>query len=363
MAPTVSNIYPSDTATGVPIGIDILITFDSEIDEETARNNIMVFGADFDETSGPDSVKWVDPAIGYNPYFLNSPGFNGDLRYDMYFELLNSDNTVFSGLDYESGSPNYKTRVRIKPKKPLAPSTIYKVYVIGNSDSSDGVIRGIASRTVYSTTFGANLGSGNCVFRGGYRGDTEDTVTIEITEAGNIGTAEYIWYLASNPSLVYSGVTSRKYRSLTDMNIDVRFTGSDFNVGDKFSVKIYPPEYMEDSFLYSFTTGTGNISAIPTTTSTSVLGDIATSSEITDEFEVTYTDPETQAMKQSINIRVIKVVFSNNIDASTINDKTVKVEATSAVGYDPTTTNLGKLNKFLYVDGKNLYILLQTGEE
>lgn len=358
---SIQNIYPSNEATGVPTGINILITFSNEIDEERAKKNIMVYGPDFDVTSGPDSTQWIDVEKGYNPYFLQSPGFKGDLQYDMYFELLNSDNTVFSGLDYHTGSPNYKTRVKIVPKKPLAPSTTYTVYIIGDPDADDDTLRGISSRTVYSTQFGANTGDGNASFRGGYTGSIEDQIVVEITDAGNIGTAEYEWYYASAPTLTYTGITSRKYRSLVDTGIDVRFTGNNFKVGDKFTINVYPPTYMASSYKYTFTTGTGSIEAIPSTTSTSVLGDVGSVS-VSDEFEVDSTTPKHKSVKESPNLRIIKLEFSADVDPSTINDKTIKIEAHPATGYDPTVTDIGRLNKFILVDGNVVYILLQKGE-
>lgn len=360
-APTVSSVYPSNSATGVPTGISIFITFDIEVDQERAKANVMVFGPDFDTTSGPDGLQWIDVEKGYNPYFLQSPGFNGDLKYDVVFELLNSDNTVFSGPDYHTGTPNYKTRMKITPKKPLATETLYTVYIVGDPDAEDDIKRGVSSRTVYGTELGSNTGSGMAHFRGGYLGTTEEQIVVIVTESGNINTAEYNWYYASAPTLIYSGITSRKYRSLTDTGVDVRFTGSAFAVGDTFTVNVYPPTYMATSYTYTFTTGTGSIETIPDTTSTSVLGDVGGTTSSGD-FEVSATFPAHKAVKESPSLRVIKIVFSNDVDRSTINDRTIKVEAHPSTGYDPTVEDIGRLNKFMLIDGNVVYILLQKGE-
>lgn len=361
MAPTVESIYPSNESTGIPTGIDILIYFDSEIDQERAKQNIIITGPDFDVTSGYDSVQYVDIEKGRNPFFLQSPGYKGDLQGKFYFDLLNTDGTIFSGLDYHTGTPSYKTRVKFVPDKPLAALTEYTVYIIGDPDAADEIRRGISSRTVYSTQLGANLGSGNVVFRGGYKGTIDDQIVVTITSTGNIRTAEYEWYLASNPSIVYNGISSTKYRTLTDTGIELRFTGSDFQIGDTFTVNVYPPVYMESSYKYTFTTGSGNIEEIPDTTSTSVLGDLNSSTTL-DEFEVLSTTPDHQETKISLNQRIIKVKFSADIDPTTITDKSVKVEAHPANGFDENVEDVGRLNKFLFVDGDTLYIILQTGE-
>jgi hypothetical protein len=354
-APEIESIYPSDSSTGIPVGIDILITFDTEIDPVRAKQNILIVGPDFDTTSGPDSVQWLDPTGARNPFFLQSPGYTGDLKFAIYFESLNSDDTVFSGSDYGSGAPNYKTRVKIKPAKPLAPNTEYTVYVIGNPDPTDGVQRGISTRTIYSVQLGANTGTGEVFFRGGYTGTVGDQIVVEITEAGTQGTCEYSWWFASAPTLVYEGRASRKYRSLIDTGVDIRFTGEDFAVGDTFSINVYPPTYMAASYTFSFTTGTGSIESLPSTTSTSVLGTPTTSPTSTGTFEVSETTPSHRELKVSANQRVIKVVFSSDVDPTTITDRSVRVEAHPA-------TDVGRLNKFILVQGDTIYILLQTGE-
>lgn len=362
-SPTVESIYPSDSSTGVPTGADILITFDSEIDSERAKSNILITGPDFDQTSGPDGLLWLDIEKNYNPYFLQSPGYKGDLQGKFFFELLTTDNVIFSGLDYFSGSPNYKTRVKFVPDKPLVPNTTYTVYLLGDPDTTDTITRGISSRTVYSPQLGANTGSGSLVARGGYKGTIEDSIVVNITVAGNIKTAEYEWYYASTPSLIYTGITSTKYRSLIDSGVEIRFTGSNFAVDDTFTFKVYPPQFMATSYKYTFTTGSGNITDIPSTTSTSVLGDLNSSSTLsTDDFAVSYTEPEHKELKVSTNLRIIKVVFNSTIDPTTINDKTIKIMAHPATGYDPNVTDIGKLNKFMLIDDNILYILLQGHE-
>lgn len=360
--PTIESIYPSDSSTGIPVGIDILITFDSEIDPVRAKQNILIVGPDSDITSGPDSVQWLDAKGARNPFFLQSPGYTGDLKFAIYFDALNSDNTVFSGQDYGSGSPNYKTRVRIKPAKPLAPNTQYTVYVIGNPTPEDGVQRGISTRTVYGVQLGANTGTGEVFFRGGYTGTASDQIVVEITEAGTPGAAEYNWWFASAPTLVYEGRASRKYRSLVDTGVEVRFAGETLAVGDIFSINVEPPTYMAAAYTFSFTTGTGSIESLPSTTSTSVLGTPTTSSTDTGTFEVEETTPSHRELKVSPNQRVIKVVFSADVDPTTINDRSVRVEAHPATGYDPNVTDIGRINKFILVQGDTIYILLQTGE-
>ena len=89
-APSISAIYPNDTATGIPVGATIQITFDQGVDLQSVKDCVVVYGPDFDQTSGPDSAIWIDGDTGSNPFFLNSPGFTGTVECDFDFIYVDS---------------------------------------------------------------------------------------------------------------------------------------------------------------------------------------------------------------------------------------------------------------------------------
>ena len=90
-APTITSVYPADADTGLPIGIAIKIDFSSGIDLANAKKYVVLYGADYDRTSGPDSAVWLNHETGENPFFLSSPGFKGlvDANYELVY--LNED--------------------------------------------------------------------------------------------------------------------------------------------------------------------------------------------------------------------------------------------------------------------------------
>lgn len=68
-APDVTLFDPADASVGVPVGDTIMVYFDTGIDLESAKKSVVLYGADFDTTSGPDIAMWVDEDSGNNPFF------------------------------------------------------------------------------------------------------------------------------------------------------------------------------------------------------------------------------------------------------------------------------------------------------
>ena len=61
------------------------------------KGNVILYGRDFDITSGPESATWIDSNTGNNPYFLSSPGFQGTVPCD--FELVYVDTSTGVEID------------------------------------------------------------------------------------------------------------------------------------------------------------------------------------------------------------------------------------------------------------------------
>jgi hypothetical protein len=133
-APTSLQTYPANNDTGIPVGIDIEVIFDRGIDLVTGQNNVVLYGDDFDQTSGPDSALWIDTDTGNNPYFLRSPGFKGlvELTASVVYVDLNTGPTyteVDPGvITAETDETGYGVagaghKLVLTPREPLAPDT------------------------------------------------------------------------------------------------------------------------------------------------------------------------------------------------------------------------------------------------
>lgn len=360
-APTVDLIYPNDAATGIPIAPTIAITFSQDIDLSTAKANVLIYGNDFDTASGPDLMQWIDQKTGTNPYFLKSPGLKGFVPcdYELIYVDSNGDKVEPQPSVYDETTVAYKHKLLITPKDHLAPNVTYTVYIIGDAEA--GTSKAVSNRTVYDTdeTLVTST-TGNVKFYGGYIGDTDDTVLIKITTAGDIGTAKYKWWYSSSgegSAITGKTVTSR-YRKLDD-GLQVKFEGSGFVLDDVYTTSIYAPENLASSYKFTFTTGSGAIQAVPETASTSIIGTSTSLTSTETSLTVKEMTPADGATHQAFNNRRITIEMSEVLDASTVTDANVTVMAypvsgtfdANADAFDPV-----ELVKKLTVDGSKIII-------
>lgn len=363
-APTITTIYPADLDTGIPIAESLIITFDRGVDLSVAKNHVVLYGPDFDKTSGPDSAQWVDNELGENPFFLRSPSFKGVV--DCTYELLYVDGDgnpidpqpTIEVLADEAG---LFQQLIVTPKKALAADAEYKLHIIGDPDDTG---KGIASRTVLDVVADPGNASttAEVVVYGGYTGDN-DTVVIEITDSGDMGEAKYRWYYQSLGvgSAVTGKVTSRKYRRLED-GLQIRFDGSGFVDGDIYTVVVSAPERLATSTTITFTTGDGSYSVAPGAPSTPATSEPPSSTlpELVDGgfLEILEVDPADGATNQPLDTTTITITFSADLDASTVTQDTVKVTAYPISGVYSDTGEPKELLKDLQVSANKLIITL-----
>ena len=330
-APVIQAIYPNDNASGIPIGAEILITFDQAIDLRSAKSNVVMYGADFDRVSGPDNEQWLDSKFK-SRYFLKSPGFNGTVELDYTVVYVDENGDILEPQPTpltKEDEADLRHKLIIQPKELLAPEVNYKVYIIGNSEG--GLNKGICTKNIYPVdTSGATSETGVLLTNGTYTGGSEeDTVLIKITEAGDIGAAKYKWWYdsAGENTAVKGKVTSRRYRRLED-GIQLRFNGSAFVEDDVYEFKVYRKEFLEDSFTLNFDTGTGSIIDVPESASTSIIGSENNLIDDTIPLTVVDIDPPDGATHMSIDgNRKIMVQFSAPIDPETITEESVTLQA------------------------------------
>lgn len=369
-APEISSIYPNDSSTGIPVGADVSITFTNGIDILNAKANVVIYGPDFDRTSGPDSALWIDN-LGNNPYYLTSPSLTGlvSCTYSLVYVDGNGDEIspeVLTLSDEETGDGTdaYRHKLVVTPSQPFAPDADYKVYVIGNAES--GTSRGISSRTVFDVdATGATSTDAGVVVYGGYTASGDDVVNIQITTAGDIGTAKYKWwYDSEGESEATTGrLTSRRYRRLED-GVQIRFTGSDFQEDDVYTVAVYGADYLATSYTFDFSTGSGSITEVPATAATSIIGTESALTSTATNLTVLSMTPDDGAIHQSSkNARDITIKFSGSLDSDTVTDSTVTVLGYPISGHFSTSNSTNaneaeELYKKLTVSGDTLTIEL-----
>jgi hypothetical protein len=304
------SVFPSDIATGVTLTDTIRVTFTVEIDENSLEHGGFILeGPDTDEVI--HNVYMPQTLVeGEETRILQSPGYDGVVPGTYTFIRL--DPLVDSPADITDTTGDgtlYRTRVVFQPDKPLAADTEYTLYLVGDEDLADGTEFGIKPRTVFDgLPDGANTGTGEVFFSGSYTGGlTTDTLNIRITKAGVTGQAEYEWWLDSAILDIHGGM---------------------LNLGDEFSVILKKQQPLETTVISTFTTGGGSIEAVPTSAATSPLGDPVVTLPGAATFSVTSVTPgDLSTNLSSDDYKRITVEFSDDVDALTINDSTVKVLA------------------------------------
>lgn len=366
-APVVTETYPANNDTGIPVGITLAVLFDRGIDLSTAKNSVVIYGADFDRTSGPDQNIWTDGNTLTNPFYLQSPGFQGlvPANYRVVYWDLTNDVEIDPGVitsEADEVTANVGHKLYITPTKQMAADTQYRVFIMGDPDSTNN---GIAGRTVFDIEPGVgNVGTdGSVSVYGGYTGVSADTVVIEITTGGDIGDAKYRWYYVSAGvgAAVTGRITARRNR-LLDNGLQVRFNGSDFQVGDTYTFNVEPIQRLATNTQITFTTSDGSFSEAPDSPSTpasslppaSVLPSLANTSA--GSLYVTDMTPSDRSYNVSKNLREITILFSEDIDPSTITDDTVTLTKIHAAGEYSETNPPQVLAKSLTVSGNELTI-------
>ena len=352
-APTIESVNPANAQTGVVLGSPITIVFDREIDPTTVARAFILEGPDSDRWTGPDMVLFDRPITPAPDYYLDSPGYRGITQGTFTLVKLNAGGSSVSSPTYDPSASAFKTKLIFTPTNVLAPGVQYRVYVAGDESSVDEVKVGIASRTVGDTELGTNLGTGTASFSGGYTGTAENQYVIQITLNGGYGVGKYSWWKTSNPLLIRTGTISQN-EVLLDQGVYASFTGSDFQIGDTFTCRVDPAEYMTTTSTFTFTTGTGNITTVPTSTSTSIIGDVGVPVAAT-VFAVDESSPDDLATNVKVNRRTFTVTFTSPLDPS-ITEEQVIVDILPALGVYDGSAGQENVPKILSVSGNTLTI-------
>lgn len=349
--------YPATNQENVPVGEQIKLLFNRYVDEKTIKDNVVIFGPDFDRTSGPDNSVWINDKSGENPFYLRSPGFNGFVDFDV--KIYKADNAKpFSILEDQNfpltkpAGDNYCYAI-ITPKTQLAVDTKYYIFVLGQNTNftnleelPEGVRgylqdRAISEKTIYPAHIsGAAEKDERLVVKGIYTGDADAFLNIKITTAGLGSEARYKWWFSNEPEPIGADATTRyrsnrcvgRWRGL-DLGLQVRFTGGEFVEDELFQVNLYQQVLLDESNYWSFTTGDGSVYTTPEIVSESPLemggvippvGEAAGDAAL-DAFRVVSIEPYDGAVNLSLNTERIVVTFNKNINPATVTQDTVKL--------------------------------------
>lgn len=337
-APKIISVFPSNEATSVPVGAKICITFDKSVDLESVKNNVVIYGEESEIMTGPNDTIWLSQSDIGETDFLKTVGFKGVVEYTLEGVYVNPDSgeeletDEITSLEAEGYLSAYY-KVCLTPKKLLSEKNTYKVFLIGEVE--DNLKKGISKRTIYDPDYSSVTSSTGFVHvYGGYDSTVDDKLFIEITKSGNIGTCEYsCWFEKSGKTSSDKGkITSRRFRKIK-RNLQIRFSGSSFEKGDIYLVEVYAPEFVEDSYHFSFKTSTDFIEEVPDTMSTSPIGTKVVLSSQEGGLSLLSMSPDDGSTNMSFSDKTIILSFDNDIDESTVDDDTVVVYTYPVSGF------------------------------
>jgi hypothetical protein len=333
-------IHPASNAVAVILSDQIWVLFDREIDENSVNEgNFFVEGPDTDSVIGANyEINLPNVTNSSDP--LASPGYRGVVQGTFTFEKIKvGEISAYSGFDTSGTGTVWRTKVIFTPHNRLQKNTQYTVYISGDEDSADQLSTGIRARSVFDTINGLNAGTGEATFLGTYTGAAAtDTFHVKIVSAGEAEDASFVWWKGTNPLLIHGPISTDEYESVyLDNDVYIRFKDGNFAVDDTFTVVVKTPEIFTGNSYWSFTTGSGSIQEIPTSTSTTVTGlptGTSSSTTSTSELSVLSTFPIDESTNIAITVSGLTITFSEPL----LSLPAITIETEPNIGFDDSET-------------------------
>ena len=353
--------YPQNNEDEFPVGQEIVLVLSESTDIKRIKESFVLYGQDFDRTSGPNNALWLNTQSGENPFFLRSPGFQGFVDYEVKQFLVDSHKTLVV-LDNQVQLDKNETGivvVVITPKTVLKENSKYQTFLVGkNVDNLENLPEPIASfskdralraRTIFDAysldvnqteieqtarvkTYGSFESKNN---------ENSATVNIKIIEAGAGSAAKYKWWFSDEPepqpaNANYKERVSRcvqRWRKL-DRGVLVKFSADSYNLDEEFKVRCYSrdDDTLSTSYSIIFQTGTGSIYEYPENTSTSPIGvgnlvlpGVIPGSSQQESLQVISITPDDGSVNNELGLDRIVIEFNNPIDAATVTQSAVEI--------------------------------------
>ena len=352
--------YPTNNETQFPIGQEIVLVFDKPLDFKAAKESVVLYGPDYDTTSGPDNGLWLNRSDGTNPFFLNSPNLKGFVECEFQTFLVNNlqELKVLDSQSLISRPVNDLFSVLVvTPKQPLKTNTNYKLFICGKSvDDIENIPPELAAysqsnciseRTVFDPYYINNLQetvSEKIRSSGSFEplnNEVENKLNVKIVSAGNGSSAKYVWWFddedePNNPA--HSLWKSRLSRCvqrwrITSRGVLIRFVLAEYEVGETFIVNCYKESLLEDSFNIEYSTGTDSIFEYPEYTSTSpiapdgLLIPILPGDEASERLELVSASPADGEINVRLDLNKIYIKFNKDIDPATATQENINIES------------------------------------
>jgi len=345
--------FPQNNEDQFPVGQQIFLAFDNAVDLKSVKESVILFGPDFDRTSGPNNSLWINGSSGENPFFLRSPGFKGFVDCDFEeLTITNLDPIAFENSVNVIDRGTINTLVKITPKEPLKEETAYSLFIVGSTIENLEALpsslvaisknKCISERTIYSPAKTGVL-ENRVTSYGSYEpknNETSSTLNIKIIAGGVGSEAKYVWWFSDEvePTPAQANYSQRLSRCVQrwrncDRGVMLKFEQSNFVLNEVFTVKCYSQVKLAASFLINFNTGTDSIYVYPEYTSTSPIGldnefipdpntNVAPANEA---LRVVSISPYDGAINVDLALKQIVIEFNKNLDPATVTQSSIEL--------------------------------------
>lgn len=354
-----SESIPINNENQFPVGQEIILIFDNPVDIKTFKESCVLFGSDFDRTSGPDNSLWLNQSSGKNDFFLRSPNFKGFVDYDVKQYYVDNNLDQLASQKLTDKPVAQKTAVVLTPKNVLAEDSQYQLFIVGSSvDNLSNISNALQNYSkdksisfqtiydVYELVNNVETEQNNIRSYGTFKAKNNEasaTLNIKIIEAGEGSAAKYKWWFSdeNEPQPANNNYNDRvsrcvqRWRTL-DRGVYLRFAGVQYNLNQTYQLKAYEKEHLANSYLITFNTSNDEIYTIPNDVSTSPLlednqlGNISSSDDI---LKVVSMKPIDGSVNEPLDLKQIEITFNKNLDASTVTQETVILKNLPASGF------------------------------
>lgn len=342
--PTIVDVYPSPSAVGIPIGDQLTVTFDQEMDESSITTGTFVVVAPDRGVlfMGAELTPFDEPGLD-DEELLNTPYYGGYVQGSISFSRVDVSGSPVDDdeVDYTGDGTLWRTVALFTPSAPLSPNKTYKILVAGDEDTTNRFDSGVKTRSVFDANPVSVSGTGQIITAGGFTGTTTKTYVLEILSSGATGDATYHWWASSDPLTTFQGITTTGKRELEDGVCIFCDPDGNFESGDTWNIICVPAVPLANTYEWSFSTGSGSVLTPPSSSSASGIDAIITNLDgsISSTFVVESIDPSEGEYGVTISVdpyegETITVTFSAGtvIDVSTVTEDTVVVRSEVANG-------------------------------
>jgi len=294
--PSIVDVYPANSAVGIPIGDQITVTFDQEMDEDSINTGTFVLtGPDQGVFFGGEMNPFEEPGLNASD-ILDSPYFGGFIKCTVSFSRVDASGSPVADteVDYAGAGNLWYTVATLTPQAPLASNKEYSALVAGDEDTTNAFDSGVRTRTVFDPEPVTVTGTGVIYAGGGFTATTQKTYVVEITAGGQTGNATYQWWEESDPLTIYNGITVTGRRELENGLYLTCDPDGTFVSGDRWTIVCIPFYALPNTYKWTFHTGSGSVLTPPSTSSASgiaTLGTTTSGSTSTSSFSVVSVDP------------------------------------------------------------------------